>query len=214
MNQACCLESKAAASKLTSACSPTTGWSLSSLLSPADVWFNSDSTFSTWHYKPVQSNTVPQTPQLHNPSTSAGTLYPAQHAGMDPGNFTNLSWDQDNHEHDPSVANPQGRSEDGAPQNKNGRSGSTSLQAGRNADDLDLAGVGNATLECTVTQPMKENDGTKDAYISYLVTTNVCFPLRSIEARTDSCRRTFRPSQSRQPPSADASQISCFCTRR
>jgi hypothetical protein len=50
------------------------------------------------------------------------------------------------------------------------------MQAGRNADDLDLAGVGTATLECTVTQPMKENDGTKDAYVSYLVTTHVCLP--------------------------------------
>ena len=54
-----------------------------------------------------------------------------------------------------------------------GRSGSASMQAGRAADDLDLAGVGNATLECIVTQPIKENDGTKDAYVSYLVTTHV-----------------------------------------
>lgn len=28
-------------------------------------------------------------------------------------------------------------------------------------------------LECTVDKPQKENDGTKDAYISYLVTTRV-----------------------------------------
>lgn len=45
---------------------------------------------------------------------------------------------------------------------------------GRNADEMDLAGVGDAVLECTVTQPNKENDGSKDAYVSYLVTTNVC----------------------------------------
>lgn len=47
------------------------------------------------------------------------------------------------------------------------------LQAGRNADIMDLAGVGEARLECTVTSPLKENDGSKDAYMSYLVTTTV-----------------------------------------
>lgn len=30
-------------------------------------------------------------------------------------------------------------------------------------------------LECTVSRPQKENDGTKDAFVSYLVTTNVSF---------------------------------------
>lgn len=95
---------------------------------------------------------------------------------MDQGNFTNLSWDQDSLDHGSAVVDPRGRSEEGAAQGTNGRSGSTSMQAGRNADDLDLAGVGNATLECTVTQPMKENDGTKDAYVSYLVTTHVRLP--------------------------------------
>jgi hypothetical protein len=91
---------------------------------------------------------------------------------MEPGNFTNLSWDQgqDGRDHNSSVANPHGETEPAAPMR---RSSSTSMQAGRDADDLDLAGVGTATLECTVTQPMKENDGTKDAYVSYLVTTHV-----------------------------------------
>ena len=30
-------------------------------------------------------------------------------------------------------------------------------------------------LECTVSSPQKENEGTKDVYISYLVTTKVRF---------------------------------------
>jgi len=64
-----------------------------------------------------------------------------------------------------------------------------SMQAGRNADDLDLAGVGNSTLECTVTQPMKENDGTKDAYVSYLVTTHTSFP--SFAKPVTTVRRRF-----------------------
>ena len=46
-------------------------------------------------------------------------------------------------------------------------------QAGPNADGVDLGGIGDGVLECTVDTPMKENDGTKDAYVSYLVTTHV-----------------------------------------
>jgi sorting nexin-4 len=45
-------------------------------------------------------------------------------------------------------------------------------------DPLDLAGVGEGVLECTVTAPIKENDGTKDVFVSYLVTTHVCAALR------------------------------------
>ena len=47
-------------------------------------------------------------------------------------------------------------------------------QAGHMADRVDLGGIGDGRLECTVEAPLKENDGTKDAYISYLVTTHVC----------------------------------------
>ena len=36
-------------------------------------------------------------------------------------------------------------------------------------EGVDAGGV----LECIVDTPLKENDGTKDAYISYLVTTHV-----------------------------------------
>lgn len=48
------------------------------------------------------------------------------------------------------------------------------LQAGPNADALDLAGVGRGVLETTVSDPQTESEGTKDAYVSYLVTTEVC----------------------------------------
>lgn len=47
-------------------------------------------------------------------------------------------------------------------------------QAGRNADDIDIAGPGaHGRLECTVSKPQKEGEGTQNAYISYLVTTDV-----------------------------------------
>lgn len=46
-------------------------------------------------------------------------------------------------------------------------------QAGPNADSIDLAGVGQGRLVTTVSDPTTENDGTKDAFVSYLVTTEV-----------------------------------------
>jgi sorting nexin-4 len=47
-------------------------------------------------------------------------------------------------------------------------------QAGQNADPQDLAGPGEyGYLDCTVGQPQKEGEGTQNAYVSYLVTTNV-----------------------------------------
>ena len=48
-------------------------------------------------------------------------------------------------------------------------------QAGPNADAVDLAGPGaQGSLECSVSRPQKEGEGTQNAYISYLVTTDVC----------------------------------------
>lgn len=59
-------------------------------------------------------------------------------------------------------------------------------QAGPYADQVDLAGVGTGRLDCNVNSPLKENDGTKDAYVSYLVTTQVCLhhTLASLESRS------------------------------
>lgn len=48
-------------------------------------------------------------------------------------------------------------------------------QAGPNADAQDLAGPGDhGVLECTVSKPQKEGEGTQNVYTSYLVTTDVC----------------------------------------
>src|ERR1700760_453353 len=96
---------------------------------------------------------------------------------MDENQFDSVSWQRED------VQQPQGQNPTDAPQettlptrSANGRrSNSTSdePQAGENADGIDLAGVGDGVLECTVEKPLKENDGTKDAYVSYLVTTTV-----------------------------------------
>lgn len=51
-------------------------------------------------------------------------------------------------------------------------------QAGHNADAQDLAGPGaHGFLQCAVSKPQKEAEGTQNAYISYLVTTDVCSSL-------------------------------------
>ncbi|KAG0133230.1 hypothetical protein HOY82DRAFT_482957 [Tuber indicum] len=62
-------------------------------------------------------------------------------------------------------------------------------QAGRNTDKIDMTGVGNGTLETRVSDPQTENEGTKDAFVSYLVTTNTDFP--SFQKPLVSVRRRF-----------------------
>jgi sorting nexin-4 len=68
-------------------------------------------------------------------------------------------------------------------------SASETPQAGPLADALDLAGIGDGVLECRVDSPIKENDGTKDAYISYLVTTHTDF--KSFQKSDFTVRRRF-----------------------
>jgi len=46
-------------------------------------------------------------------------------------------------------------------------------EGSNNAEQTAVAGPGR--LVCTVKQPQKENDGTQNQFISYLVTTDVCF---------------------------------------
>ncbi|KAF2403740.1 Phox-like protein [Trichodelitschia bisporula] len=49
---------------------------------------------------------------------------------------------------------------------------------------------GDGRLECTVDSPLKENEGTKDVYISYLVTTRTNFP--TFQRPETKVRRRFR----------------------
>ncbi|KAI5282641.1 intercellular trafficking and secretion [Ascosphaera aggregata] len=56
----------------------------------------------------------------------------------------------------------------------------------------DYAGIADdGVLECTVDAPLKENDGTKDAYISYLVTTHVQTDFKTFARPDFSVRRRF-----------------------
>ncbi|KAM3067525.1 intercellular trafficking and secretion [Clarireedia jacksonii] len=103
---------------------------------------------------------------------------------MEHDDFANIEW-QNSHG-SPQIISP--RSEDGSEATDAERHGGGE-QAGRMADEIDLAGVGDGVLECTVGSPIKENDGTKDAFVSYLVTTNTTFP--SFQKPTTSVRRRF-----------------------
>ncbi|KAI9875839.1 MAG: intercellular trafficking and secretion [Pleopsidium flavum] len=112
---------------------------------------------------------------------------------MDHNDFDSVSWRNDP-ESDVSRPPTSGASEAGGNEGKPGANGkrrvsSASLQAGHNADAVDLAGVGDGRLECTVDTPQKENDGTKDAYVSYLVTTHTDF--KSFQKPDFAIRRRF-----------------------
>ncbi|KAK5735569.1 intercellular trafficking and secretion [Elasticomyces elasticus] len=63
-------------------------------------------------------------------------------------------------------------------------------QAGPNADAQDLAGPGlHGLLQCTVSKPQKEGEGTQSVYVSYQVTTNTDF--KSYQSTSSQVRRRF-----------------------
>jgi hypothetical protein len=133
--------------------------------------------------------------------------------------FDSVSWqnDEPGAESQPSAAS---KIEPGEPvygANASGKRKNNHNQAGEQADAVDLAGVEDAFLNLKVDCPLTENNGTKDAYVSYLVTTKVrlgsaCRPrtiyMKSDEIITDILRR-YRPTSNHlpnQPPkSAGAS---------
>lgn len=93
--------------------------------------------------------------------------------------FDSVSWrnDPDSDNSRPTTSGTDTEEQHGFNYDVNGkrrmRSAHDEPQAGVLADAIDLAGIGDGVLECNVSSPLKENDGTKDAYVSYLVTTNV-----------------------------------------
>lgn len=116
-------------------------------------------------------------------------------AVIDQDNFSNISWhsDQNIRVGSSTSAEHEGQDEEGA--------GSKS-QPGDGVDRTGLQhldpshGGGDEILECTVTDPHTENVGTKDAYVSYLITTHVS-------------RRPFRPF----PRSVQAPSFNGMATR-
>lgn len=91
--------------------------------------------------------------------------------------FDSVSWqnegDSDNERQASAVTSESRDPVYGANPSGKRKAKQSSNQAGSTADAVDLAGIGDGRLDCIVDTPMKENGGTKDAYISYLVTTSV-----------------------------------------
>ncbi|KAH8596768.1 hypothetical protein B0O99DRAFT_619898 [Bisporella sp. PMI_857] len=114
--------------------------------------------------------------------------------GMAEENFADVEWTQ-NHTPESLGSSPSNEETFGKRKNssttamKSALGSSDKLQAGKNADSIDLAGVGSATIECTVSNPIKENDGTKDAFVSYKITTHTNFP--SFSKPVTTVRRRF-----------------------
>ena len=93
--------------------------------------------------------------------------------------FDSVSWrNEDSDRSRPNTARPTDDQDHSSTPRSNGKRKQTmplAPQAGEGADAVDLAGIGDhGRLDCTVSSPLKEHDGTKDAYVSYLVTTDVC----------------------------------------
>ena len=91
------------------------------------------------------------------------------------GDFDSVSWRQESGTDVPRPSTGSAQAPETAlPVRKSRLSQSSGSDTGQlGGDAVDLAGIEDGVLECTVDTPLKENDGTKDAYISYLLTTHV-----------------------------------------
>ena len=89
--------------------------------------------------------------------------------------FDSVSWEADNDSRSATAEQrfPDNKYDQKSSGKRKATNASSVPQAGTLADPVDLAGIGDGRLDCTVDKPLKENDGTKDAYVSYLVTTQV-----------------------------------------
>lgn len=122
---------------------------------------------------------------IPHPTAASGRDSPSLTAMEPHDDFDSVSWrnDPQSDVSRPTTAGTDADDSGRSERDVNGKrrmSAAQEPQAGPLADAVDLAGIGDGVLECTVGSPLKENDGTKDAYISYLVTTHVgalsCLP--------------------------------------
>lgn len=81
----------------------------------------------------------------------------------DQDNFSSISWTE--HADDPANPIPS--------TGQRGQHAGEAAGAGKTGEEIDYLALGTEKLECTVGSPLKENDGSKDAFISYLITTRV-----------------------------------------
>ncbi|TWU76267.1 intercellular trafficking and secretion [Metarhizium rileyi] len=97
----------------------------------------------------------------------------------DQDNFSSISWTE--HAGGDPALNPVA--------GQQGRHTGEASGAGQSGHELGTHGRGGEKLQCTVGSPLKENDGSKDAFISYLITTHSTF--QSFQKETTTVRRRF-----------------------
>jgi sorting nexin-4 len=132
-------------------------------------------------------------------------------AGIDQDNFSNVSWHSDQN----AGATGSRRSTSEAPEAEEvtGRDGRSELEQTaarlesqhqqREEAQPGLSGtdsvLGGGTLDCTVGSPIKENDGAKDAFVSYQITTTVSLAAHGISSgsllTTPTARQAFPSSR-------------------
>ncbi|KAK0734867.1 hypothetical protein B0T26DRAFT_689875 [Lasiosphaeria miniovina] len=118
-------------------------------------------------------------------------------AVMEQDNFSNISWHSEQnlgpaHGTGPSTSSPSHDHDHDHDHNGHeygGGARADGARAGASDAGLEPAGHSGEILECVVSEPHKENDGTKDAYVSYLITTNTTFS--TFQKPTTSVRRRF-----------------------
>ncbi|KAJ1327864.1 sorting nexin-4 [Microdochium nivale] len=107
-------------------------------------------------------------------------------AVVDQDNFSNISWHSDHQRQQQALGF---QDDDSPPPALDVESPSAEdLQHGEQLLEED-PGMNGDVLECTVSEPRKESDGTKDAFVSYLVTTNSTFAV--FQKSTFTTRRRF-----------------------
>ncbi|KAI3537433.1 PX domain-containing protein [Colletotrichum paranaense] len=94
--------------------------------------------------------------------------------------FSNVSWNTDEHTAAESSSSVTATEYD-EDADRNGHHAYESDAPG-NDDDREV-------LDCTVSEPLKENEGSKDTFVSYLITTNTTFP--SFQRSHTTARRRF-----------------------
>ncbi|KAI0473677.1 hypothetical protein GGR56DRAFT_666765 [Xylariaceae sp. FL0804] len=102
-------------------------------------------------------------------------------AVIDHDNFSSISWHSDH--------NAPGTSASEMPPTIEAES--PTIEDQEHGEELERQdpGLSGDILECAVSEPHKESDGTKDAFVSYLITTNSTFP--SFQKPTFTARRRF-----------------------
>ena len=92
----------------------------------------------------------------------------------DPSNdFDSVQWRRDDSQPESPVQSPPAKLKSNGKRRQSSNNPEPQLP-NPNSDSVDNAGIGkDGFLDCTVDRPQKENDGTTNAYVSYLLTTHV-----------------------------------------